>query len=255
MLLSFHNLTAFSLRLALVAALVAATACAPAVRQPEQPPLTGDIPEQFPARLYQPQSQPAAGKVLKINTALSDVRILVYRGGELARLGHNHVVSSGDLQGFVLHADDMLASRFDLFLPLDRLIVDDPALRAQQGDDFSSTVSASDSQGTRANMLGDKVLDAAQFPFLQIGGKVAESSPSTLTLNIDIDLHGERRSLQTLANVTEEPDSLIIEGSFEVRQSDFGIEPFSALLGRLRVLDEVKIKYRIVASSAGSEET
>ena len=137
MLLSFHTLTAFSLRVTLVAALVAATACAPAVREPAPapepalPPLTGDIPKQFPVQLYQPQSQPAAGKVLKINSALSDLRILVYRGGELARFGHNHVVSSDDLQGFVLHADDMQASRFDLFLPLDRLIVDDPAIRAE----------------------------------------------------------------------------------------------------------------------------
>ena len=252
MLLSSHKLTAFCLRITLVAALVAITACAPAVREPapvpQLPPLTGDIPKQFPVQLYQTQSQPAAGKVLKINSELSDLRILVYRGGELARFGHNHVVSSADLQGFVLHADDMLASRFDLFLPLDRLIVDDPAIRAEEGPGFASAVSEKDRQGTHANMLGEKALDSVQFPFLQISGKVAEVSLSTLTLKIDINLHGQSQSLQTVANITEGSDGLIVQGSFEVRQSDFGIEPFSALLGRLRVLDEVKIKYRIVAS-------
>ncbi len=253
MLLSFHKLTAFSLRVTLVAALAAATACAPAVREPAPalPPLTGAIPKEFPVQLY--QAQPAAGKVLKINSELSDLRILVYRGGELARFGHNHVVSSADLQGFVLQADDMLASRFDLFLPLDRLIVDDPAMRAEEGTGFASAVSEKDRQGTRANMLGEKALDAAQFPFLQISGRVAESSASTLTLKIDINLHGQSRSLQTLATISEGAEGLIVEGSFELLQGDFGIEPFSALLGRLRVLDEVKIKYRIVASGVGAK--
>lgn len=256
MLFSSHNLAAFSLRVSLLAVLVAATACAPAVREPAPepalPPLTGNIPEDFPVQLYQPQSQPAAGKVLKIDAALSDVRILVYRGGELARFGHNHVVSSADLQGFVLQADDKLASRFDLFLPLDRLIVDDPAMRAEEGEGFASAVSEKDRQGTRANMLGEKGLDAAQFPFLQLSGKVAANSPSALTLNININIHGQSRSLTTEANITENADGLTVAGSFEVLQSDFGVEPFSALLGRLRVLDEVKIKYRIVASGVSS---
>ncbi len=247
MRISHQHISSVGVRTALLVAFVIVAACAPVVREPALPPLTGKIPPDFPVQLYQPKSLPAAGSVLRINSELSDLRILVYRGGELARFGHNHVVSSADLQGFVFNADAMLASHFDLFLPVDRLIVDDPAMRAEEGEDFSSTVSDKDSQATRANMLGEKVLDAAQFPFLQISGKVAEGSSSALQLTIDINLHGVNRSLQTVANISESADRLTVEGSFQVQQSDFGIEPFSALLGRLKVVDEVTIKYRIVA--------
>ncbi len=250
----YQHISFAGVRAALLIALLVLTACAPAVREPALPPLAGKVPQDFPVQRYQPQALPAHGKILRIDSKLSDLRILVYRGGELARFGHNHVVSSADLQGYAFYADNVLASRFDLFLPLNRLIVDDPVLRTEEGDDFSSAVSDKDSQGTRANMLGEKVLDAAQFPFLQISGEVAASSPPAITLQLDINLHGVIRSLQTQANVSETANGLIVEGNFKVRQSDFGIEPFSALLGRLKVVDEVTIKYKIVASGAGAQK-
>lgn len=230
-----------------MAALVVLTACAPAVRPPALPPLGVKTPEDFPEQNYQAQSLPAPGKVFRIDAQLSNLRILVYRGGELARFGHNHVVTSTDIQGFLLRADDILASRFDLFLPVDRLIVDDPLVRMEEGVDFSSSVNEKDSDGTRNNMLGDKALDATQFPFLQLSGKLIASNQSELTLDVDITMHGVSQAVQTAANLKETPDGLTVEGTFTVRQTDFGIEPFSALLGRLRVEDEVTVKYRIVA--------
>ncbi|MGI9288561.1 MAG: YceI family protein [Pseudomonadales bacterium] len=225
------------------------TACAPSVRPPVLPPLGVETPEDFPEQNYQAQSLPAPGKVFRIDAQLSELRILVYRGGELARFGHNHVVTSTDIQGFVLRAEDVLASRFDLFLPADRLVVDDPLVRAEEGADFSSTVSDKDSDGTRANMLGDKVLDVAQFPFLQLSGKLVAANESELTLDVNVTIHGATKAVQTVANMRETSTNLTVEGAFNVRQTDFGIEPFSALLGRLRVEDEVTVKYRIFAGA------
>lgn len=237
-------------RTCVMAAMLFIAACAPAVRGPTSPALELDVPAQFPLKDYQAQSLAAPGKVLRVNAAQSDVRILVYRGGELVRFGHNHVVTSADVRGYVLRADDILESRFDLFLPVDRLIVDDPAVRAAEGAEFSSAVSEQDAQGTRANMLGEKVLDAGQFPFLHLGGDIAGSNETDLALNVAIKLRDVTQSLQTVAQLTENKDGLVIEGGFSILQTDFGIEPFSALLGRLRVKDELQIKYRIVATAS-----
>ncbi len=246
----YRRMSFYGFQVPLLAAVLTLTACAPAVRPPVLPPLDGETPKDFPEQSYQQHALTARGKVYRIDAQLSELRILVYRGGELARFGHNHVISSADMQGFVLRADDILASRFDLFVPVNRLIVDDPQIRAEEGADFSSTVSEADSEGTRRNMLGDKVLDATQFSFLQLSGILLTANESELTLDVDVSMHGVSRGVQSLAKVAEVSGQLVVSGTFNVRQSDFGIEPFSALLGKLRVEDEVTIKYRIVAVAA-----
>src|SRR5690606_31392876 len=86
------------------------------------------------------------------------------------RFGHNHVVSVGDLTGQVLLHPQIEQSQFEMEIPVDRLVVDDPELRAREGEEFSSAPSADDVAGTRRNMLSDAVLDAEQYPLLRITG-------------------------------------------------------------------------------------
>jgi hypothetical protein len=69
-------------------ALALLAACAPAGRAPP------------PAERVQPGAPAAAaGSRFRIDAARSELRILVYRAGPLARLGHNHVLRVRDLQG------------------------------------------------------------------------------------------------------------------------------------------------------------
>ena len=42
-------------------------------------------------------------------------------------------------------------------------------------------------------------------------------------------------------------------GEFPLRQTDLGLTPFSALLGALQVVDEMKIRFRIVAQAAATQ--
>jgi len=42
------------------------------------------------------------------------------------------------------------------------------------------------------------------------------------------------------------PGHLIVEGKFPLKQSDFGITPFSALGGAMAVADQVDIEFRLV---------
>ena len=60
------------------------------------------------------------------------------------------------------------SGRADLYVPLDTLVVDEPALRAEAG--FDTQPSAADIAGTRRNML-EKVLEADRYPFALIAVK------------------------------------------------------------------------------------
>jgi hypothetical protein len=45
-------------------------------------------------------------------------------------------------------------------------------------------------------------------------------------------------------------DEVIVSGEFPLKQTDLGLTPFSALLGALQVVDEMKVRFRIVARAA-----
>ena len=67
------------------------------------PPATAEItqiPELFPQSYYQ-QALLNDKQVLRIDSNASLITVIVRRAGLLARLGHDHVVASHDLQGWV----------------------------------------------------------------------------------------------------------------------------------------------------------
>lgn len=125
----------------------------------------------------------------------SRVVVEVRRGGTHARLGHAHVVASRDLRAYVAPDE----GRADLYLRLDRLVVDELELRAAPGVDTEP--SAADVAATRRNML-DAVLEAERVE---------------------------------------------VSGRMTLDQTTFGIAPFTALGGALRVLDRVDVRFRIHA--------
>src|SRR5256885_13274028 len=60
--------------------------------------------------------------VFRIDSARSLAVIEVRRSGSLARLGHDHIVASHDIQGYIAPDE----RRSDLYVQLDRLTVDEP---------------------------------------------------------------------------------------------------------------------------------
>src|SRR5262245_57038327 len=81
-------------------------------------------PPEFPESHYL-QAQKQGKPVYRVDPAESLVVIEVRRGGSLARLGHDHVVASHDVTGYVSPDE----GRADMYLALARLAVDEPELR------------------------------------------------------------------------------------------------------------------------------
>ncbi|OWW22925.1 hypothetical protein AYR66_17675 [Noviherbaspirillum denitrificans] len=171
-----------------------------------------------------------------VDPAASVVAIEVRRGGPLAGLGHDHVVASRDVQGYVLPHD----ARADLFVPLARLTVDEAGLRSEWGMD--KPVSAEAIEGTRRNML-EKVLEAEHHPY----ALVRISRKDEATLRVAITLHGRTLEVDTPAHIEHADRKMTVSGSMTIAQSDFGITPFSVLGGALQVQDSLALRYRIVA--------
>ncbi|MGE5128034.1 MAG: YceI family protein [Sphingomonadaceae bacterium] len=181
-----------------------------------------------------------------VQSTQSEIRLLVYRAGPLARFGHNHVII-GPVRGEIWAGRTSEQSGFLLEIPVEALTVDPAAARAQEGKEFAAQVSAEARQGTREHMLGEEVLDAPRHPVIRVES-VALSGPHwNPTVVARVTLRGATRELKFPAAVVEQGARLTVIASFALRQSDFGIEPYSALGGGLRVADEIRVRIRLEA--------
>jgi len=214
------------------------SACAGTVSQ--QPPVEAGRPADFTEQEYR-QAAALGRAVFRIEPASSLVVVDVYRAGSLARLGHDHVVASHDVRGYVLPD----ARRADLYVELDRLVVDEPALRAEAH--FDTQPSSEDIAGTRHNMLGG-VLDAAHYPFARIRVADVERIGNAATASVSITLHGETRTTRIPFRVETTPDDIIVSGAFALHQTDFGIVPLSVLGGAIQVKDGIELRFRLHAT-------
>ena len=186
--------------------------------------------------------------IYRIDPQTSDVRLLVYRDGVLSTFGHNHVVSLKDFTGTIHLQPKLAQSRVELEIQVDQLIVDDAAVRRQEGQDFASEPSTDDAAGTRMNMLSNALLNAKQFPAIKVTGTSGPvDAKNSAMLDLTVQLVGHEIKLTIPATLKLEGDQLEASGEIELSHKQLGLKPFSALLGSLRVAEQMKFKYRIRA--------
>jgi hypothetical protein len=230
--MAFKNLAAACLCVGL-------TACgAPKTRQP---PAMGEGVE--PAR------PPAGAAAYSIDAAQSELRLLVYRAGPMARLGHNHVILNRAVGGWVDAAARPESASFSLYVPVADFVVDDARARSEEGEEFSAEVPEEAKSGTRRNMLSAAVLDAERFPVITLTSiGITQVSEGNLTATLAIGVAGHESTLTAPFTLTSSPDRISAAGSVVLRQSDLGLTPLRVMLGALQVQDDITVRFRFVAA-------
>jgi len=191
---------------------------------------------------------PEQAELYEIDADASEIYWLVYKGdGAISqRLGHNHVVSVGELTGRVLVQPSLEQSRFEMEIPVEALVVDDAELRAKESDKFDSTPSEDDIAGTRRNMLGEDVLDAENHPLIRVTGTGPTVEGGQQRLEITIELLGRSIPVTVPTEVTIDGDVLEAEGTFRLTHEQLGMQPFS-FMRVLSVGEPLDFVYRVVA--------
>ena len=211
---------------------------------PVQRRVPGQTPEQAPA-------QPHEGRPYDIVSDESLLTLLVFRGGPLAKAGHNHVIASHALRGTLYVPADLARATFDVHVPVAELTVDEAALRAKENEaDFPPDVPDSAKEGTRKNMLGAALLGAGQYPDIELRSSGLEPSGSQWIAHVTVTVRDHDSTIAVPVRYEPQGDEVVASGEFPLKQTDLGLTPFSALLGALQVVDEMKVRFRIVAHGA-----
>ncbi len=196
------------------------------------------------------------GRPYDVAAQESLLTILVFRGGPLAKAGHNHVIASHALHGTFYVPADVARATFDVAFPVAELTVDEAQLRAKENEaDFPPDVSDSAKDGTRKNMLGAALLDAEQYPDITIrssGLAAATEAGAEWRATVEVTVHGRSTTVVVPVHYESRMDGIVVSGEFPLKQTDLGLTPFSALLGALQVVDEMKVRFRIVAHASAT---
>jgi hypothetical protein len=172
--------------------------------------------------------------VFRVDAARSRLVIEVRRGGAFASAGHDHVIASHDLRGFIAPN----SARADLYVELDRMTVDEPALRTEAG--FDTPISEAAVEGTRANML-TRVLRADLHPFVM----VSVTGAGYGQVDLSITLNGVTRRSRIPIDIQSRDDDFRASGALALDQTEFGITPLSLLGGAIQVQNRVDIRFSI----------
>lgn len=208
-----------------------------------RPPAPTGPPEIAPPVL----EAPPGARAYQVAGADSLLQIMVFRGGAMARLGHNHVIASHHLSGVVYVTDDPAGTRFDIGFPVGELTVDEPALRAAAGPDFAPGVPESARAGTRDNLLSEALLDAAHHPVIRLRATDVRAAGDAYDVGVEVILKGSSYALRVPVTVKRQDGSIVASGEFPLRQTQLGLEPFTVALGALVVLDDMRVRFEIVA--------
>ena len=168
------------------------------------------------------------------------VHVFVYRSGLLARLAHDLRLTAGEyelsvqgrhVRGFCaansLHVDGVMTSR-----------------------GMSTRVLSFNDRQVITRNICDEVLQCSKYPRIEFEGELAGDTSGTLLVRGALQVCGQSRTVAS--ELTVHGDRL--QSTFELTPSEFGIAPFKALGGAIRVQDRVRIAFDLLLDGQSPDE-
>jgi polyisoprenoid-binding protein YceI len=175
-----------------------------------------------------------------IDPKASTFVVRAFATGLLSSFGHNPTIAIPDFEGEVQFTSNALEEASV------RLVIRAASLT------LTDDISAKDREEIERRMH-DQVLETDGFE--EIVYECNRVTPIqklsedlyVVMLNGELSLHGITNALPLTARVTMKGETLRAAGDFSVRQSDYEIRPVSAAGGTVKLKDELKLSFDIVA--------
>ncbi len=194
------------------------------------------------ARADDPEPRKSDDTPGAVELSRSRVYVHVYKS---TRLGHEHGVVGRLKSGRLLLDRDDDAG--EIVFDITTFTADTDEARRAIG--LAGSSDADTRRQVTQNMLGPDVLDARRYPTAIFTVKSAKPTGKNdrgghpiYELIGEFTLHGVRRPIRV--NATSEPQrdgKLLVRGAMSIRQTQFGITPFSKDFGAIGVADQLTI--------------
>lgn len=165
----------------------------------------------------------------------SDGRLEVRTGveGRAAKMGHRLTIAMNSWHATVAWADGEPTEV--------TLTVDVDSLEVLSGEGGVTPLTGPEKALARTNAL--KVLDAKRFPRITFETSGIDKTGDGYRLTGTLQIHGRDRNQVVDVVVNELDDVWRISCEADVRHSDFGLKPYSMLMGSMKVADVVTVSF------------
>ena len=124
------------------------------------------------------------------------------------------------------------------------LAVETDSFEVLRGDGGVKGLSGAEKALVRSNAL--KSLSASRFPQIRYVADVIEQTDDGYRLSGALQIRGESRDHVIDLHTEDLEDSWRMSVESTIRQSDYGIKPYSLLMGSVQVADEVSLIFSAV---------
>jgi polyisoprenoid-binding protein YceI len=178
-----------------------------------------------------------------IDPQASRFTIRAFASGPLSVVGHNPTFAVRDFSG---------EAEFD---------PDEPAAAALRLVIRAASLAVADSVSDKdrreiERTTQEQVLESARFPEIVYDcprSRLTVEGPTQLTLAGDLTLHGVTRKQAVSVRLYPMGQTLRGQGEAAIRQTEFGIQLVTVAGGMLKVKDDLKLAFDIVARAAPAE--
>ncbi|MGO9508081.1 MAG: YceI family protein [Mycobacterium sp.] len=177
----------------------------------------------------------------------SDGELLIMTGvaGRAARMGHRLTVAMTRWQATVNWAQDDPAEPVGA-----ELVVEVDSFEVLRGEGGVKGLSGPEKAVVRSNAL--KALNATRFPEIRFTAEQVTKTADGYRLSGPLQIRGKSREHVIDLRTEDLGGSWRMSAQSKVCQTDFGVKPYSLLMGSVRVADEVTVSF--VAAKAKAED-
>ena len=169
-----------------------------------------------------------------LNQSDGELRVHTGVSGRAAKMGHRLTIAVASWRATVSWSGKLPSAV--------TLTADAASLQVVAGEGGLTPLSAAEKHLATGNAL--KCLGAKTFPEIQFESENVAKTDDGYRLSGAVEIHGVRRHQIIDVAVADLGGSWCMSAEVAVRQSVFGVKPYSMLMGSMKVTDEVTVSFR-----------
>jgi len=185
----------------------------------------------------------AQARTYTIVASQSTFTVSVGKAGFLSAFGHEHTIAVKSFGGRVrVSPSEISQASLELEVEAKSLAVADKGIDDKERAEIQKAMETD-------------VLEVSRFPKISfrsvsVGNVKPSGSGQSFVVSGDLTLHGVTKRVAVPVVVTITPEHLRATGEVTVKQTDFGIKPYSAASGTVKVKDALKLSFAITAKAS-----
>jgi polyisoprenoid-binding protein YceI len=157
--------------------------------------------------------------------------VVTGKAGFFGAFGHAHRIRATEFEGSIVYdPDNPFGSSIEIVLQTASLVV------VPEGADEKDAPKVE-------RAMRESVLPPSQFPTIEFKSRIVAAIDDGVQVVGDLTIAERARPVAVDVTIAQRGDTLTATGTFSVKQTDFGIKPYSAAGGTIKVADEVTFDF------------